>query len=266
MALPAEWDTRVVERIYLAWDGTPLQGTVTFKGDVPVETAAEDTVVMPKTQSATLDSAGKLSVTLRVTDDPDMHNHDFTYTVVETLHDTDNNQYNATYHVPIPRGSGALQLGTLDPIPAGAGVVPLPGAKGDTGATGATGAAGATGSTGAAGESAYQVWLDAGNTGTQADFLASLKGAPGDVSGLAVVATSGRKVDLVDYVASIPLTSSQTQAILAAKVLIACDYNAGTSSFDATPDTRLRRVFFSTSANDPAAAAQERDVWIVEAS
>lgn len=33
---------------------------------------------------------------------------------------------------------------------------------------------------GPAGESAYQVWEDAGNTGTEADFLASLKGAKGD--------------------------------------------------------------------------------------
>lgn len=266
MPLPSAWDTRVVERIYLAWDGTPLQGTVTFKADVPVETAAEDTVVMPKTQTATLDSTGKLSITLQVSDDADMHNHDFTYTVVEALHDADNNQYNATYHVPIPSGTGVLQLGTLDPVPAGAGVVPLPGAKGDTGATGPAGPAGATGATGATGESAYQAWIDQGNTGTVADFLASLKGAPGDVSGLAVVATSGKSVDLIDYVAPIPETDSQTQGILAAKVLIACDYNTGTSSFDATPDTRLRRVFFSTSANDPAAAAQERDVWIVEAS
>ena len=36
------------------------------------------------------------------------------------------------------------------------------------------------GLTGADGKSAYQLWLDAGNTGTQADFLASLKGADGD--------------------------------------------------------------------------------------
>jgi hypothetical protein len=35
------------------------------------------------------------------------------------------------------------------------------------------------GATGADGKSAYQVWLDAGNTGTQAAFLASLTGATG---------------------------------------------------------------------------------------
>lgn len=39
---------------------------------------------------------------------------------------------------------------------------------------------GATGPTGAAGKSAYQVWLDAGNTGNVNAYLASLKGAKGD--------------------------------------------------------------------------------------
>jgi hypothetical protein len=36
------------------------------------------------------------------------------------------------------------------------------------------------------GESAFQIWLDAGNTGTMEDFLASLKGEPGE-PGTAVV-------------------------------------------------------------------------------
>lgn len=36
-----------------------------------------------------------------------------------------------------------------------------------------------TGAQGPAGESAYQIWLDEGNTGTEADFLASLVGATG---------------------------------------------------------------------------------------
>ena len=38
---------------------------------------------------------------------------------------------------------------------------------------------GKDGKDGSDGQSAYQVWLDAGNTGSQADFLASLKGANG---------------------------------------------------------------------------------------
>lgn len=47
----------------------------------------------------------------------------------------------------------------------------LAGCSGKDGATGATGAAGA------AGKSAYEIWLDAGNTGSEADFLESLKGS-----------------------------------------------------------------------------------------
>ena len=47
----------------------------------------------------------------------------------------------------------------------------LKGPKGDKGETGATGIEG---------KSAYQVWLDAGNHGTESDFLVSLKGPQGD--------------------------------------------------------------------------------------
>ncbi|WP_396147337.1 hypothetical protein [Flavobacterium sp.] len=44
---------------------------------------------------------------------------------------------------------------------------------------GATGATGATGPAGANGISAYQSWLNAGNTGTEAQFLSSIVGATG---------------------------------------------------------------------------------------
>ena len=50
---------------------------------------------------------------------------------------------------------------------------------------------------GPAGDSAYQVWLKAGNTGTEAQFLASLKGAPGKdstVPGPAVTIARGEHV------------------------------------------------------------------------
>lgn len=62
----------------------------------------------------------------------------------------------------------------------------LKGAKGDKGDTGAKGEkgdkgdVGSKGADGANGKSAYQIWLDAGNTGTEQDFLASLKGVKGD--------------------------------------------------------------------------------------
>ena len=50
---------------------------------------------------------------------------------------------------------------------------------GAAGATGATGERGATGATGARGESAYELAVDNGYRGTEAQWLASLVGAPG---------------------------------------------------------------------------------------
>ena len=56
------------------------------------------------------------------------------------------------------------------------------GPKGNTGVMGLQGLKGAkgdTGITGATGKSAYQSWLGLGNTGTEADFIASLKASSG---------------------------------------------------------------------------------------
>lgn len=52
----------------------------------------------------------------------------------------------------------------------------MPGAQGETGPAGAQGEPGADG---ADGLSTYEIWLAAGNTGSEADFLASLVGADG---------------------------------------------------------------------------------------
>ena len=56
------------------------------------------------------------------------------------------------------------------------------GPQGEKGATGATGPKGPQGETGPTGKSAYQVWLaQSGNAGkTEAQYIASLKGAKGD--------------------------------------------------------------------------------------
>lgn len=43
---------------------------------------------------------------------------------------------------------------------------------------------GEQGTQGLPGKSAYQIWLDLGNTGTEADFIASLKGEKGDAGDL----------------------------------------------------------------------------------
>ena len=53
------------------------------------------------------------------------------------------------------------------------------GDKGDTGEPGQDGTNGIDGQDGADGKSAYQIWLDEGNVGTEQDFLDSLRGEDG---------------------------------------------------------------------------------------
>lgn len=96
-----------------------------------------------------------------------------------------------TRYVKVTSGQGALQLADLlTPDPSTATYVPVPGPQGppgsdgQPGAPGAPGADGAPGTPGAAGASAYDIWLGLGNTGTEADFIASLKGDPGTPSPL----------------------------------------------------------------------------------
>lgn len=54
------------------------------------------------------------------------------------------------------------------------------GPKGDTGRVGQTGGRGVKGNKGDDGKSAYEIWLDCGNTGTEQDFFDSLRGADGN--------------------------------------------------------------------------------------
>ena len=109
----------------------------------------------------------------------------------------------SAYQVWLDQGNEGSEQDFLDSLVGPQGPQGAKGDKGDTGATGATGPqgpqgqqgiqgetgatgpqgdkgdTGATGATGATGKSAYQSWLDQGNTGTEADFIASLKGATG---------------------------------------------------------------------------------------
>src|SRR6185437_1571111 len=71
------------------------------------------------------------------------------------------------------------------------------GPQGDQGIQGIDGPTGPAGADGADGESAYQEWLDLGNTGTEADFIASLvgEGVPAGGSAGQVL----KKIDATDY-------------------------------------------------------------------
>lgn len=65
------------------------------------------------------------------------------------------------------------------------------GPTGDPGKDGVNGSTGATGATGPAGLSAYQIWLNNDNTGTEAAFLASLKGIPGNIGPTGPIGPTG---------------------------------------------------------------------------
>ena len=60
------------------------------------------------------------------------------------------------------------------------------GIQGEKGDKGATGEKGVKGDTGATGKSAYDLWLAHGNSGTETDFLNSLKGEKGDTGSASV--------------------------------------------------------------------------------
>lgn len=75
-------------------------------------------------------------------------------------------------YILVPEAAGPHWMGDLrvdlgDAPTGGSTIVYVPGPAGDDGADGVDGA------------SAYEVWLDAGNTGTEADYLASLVGPSG---------------------------------------------------------------------------------------
>lgn len=79
--------------------------------------------------------------------------------------------------------TATAECGTAGGIVVSAGMLTYPicnGAKGDMGPSGVNGLNGAAGPAGAPGLSAYQIWLNAGNSGSEQDFLDSLKGADGD--------------------------------------------------------------------------------------
>lgn len=65
------------------------------------------------------------------------------------------------------------------------------GVNGVDGVTGPQGPSGANGIDGQDGLSAYQIWLNAGNTGTEAQFLASLQGAQGIQGPQGIAGTNG---------------------------------------------------------------------------
>ena len=109
------------------------------------------------------------------------------------------------------------------------GVAGPKGDKGDTGPQGPkgdkgdTGPAGATGTTGADGKSAYDLWLELGNTGSLEDFVESLKGADGAAGPAGPAGPAGQQGPAGTGGSGLDLTSIPTRPFDATSTMLAFD-------------------------------------------
>ena len=92
-----------------------------------------------------------------------------------------------------PQGDQGVQGIQGEPGPTG-----QPGAQGLAGSDGEDGANGTNGSDGS---SAYQIWINAGNTGTESEFLASLAGSDGEDGAQGPIGPAGADADISEITA-----------------------------------------------------------------
>lgn len=90
------------------------------------------------------------------------------------------------------------------------------------------------------GRSAYQVWLDAGHTGSESDYLASLKGPAGKDGAPGAPGKDGTTPDLTPYLKTADAdkkyqTATQVQACVDAKVVPVADETTATTDSKTNP-------------------------------
>lgn len=86
----------------------------------------------------------------------------------------------SAYEIAVDNGYVGTETEWLASLKGEQGETGATGPQGEAGADGQDGVNGADGADGQDGQSAYQIWLSLGNTGTESDFIASLKGEKGD--------------------------------------------------------------------------------------
>jgi hypothetical protein len=113
MALPASFGTITVTGTYIDFLGNPATGTVTFSppANTFLKVTDVDVMVVPKSIEVTLDVSGAFSVTLPLTDDPQVVPA-FTYSVAESV-----TGLRRSYSVEIPTAllPGPVDLSDLAP-------------------------------------------------------------------------------------------------------------------------------------------------------
>lgn len=184
-------------------DLTPVRGVLEFMCP-PIRVPVDDVQIVGSVP-VTLDPAtGAGSVTLIVTDSEDTEPTNFTYQVVEHLH----NAVGRVYDIALPAGSGPLQLADVAPASPLLGDYLL-----------------VEGPPGPNGLSAYEVAVINGFVGSESAWLASLVGPPGAPGGGgAVDSVNGRTGTVVLTAADVgaaPAPVQFTQAVASASWTIA---------------------------------------------
>lgn len=146
---------------FLSPDGRPLSGSVVFRAPSQI-TFPEADVILGGPVVAQLDAQGQIAVTLPATDAPGMDPTGWSYTVTEALSGIPAGR---TYQLLLPARQPRLDLADAAPTdPSKPNYVPVEGPRGEKGDRG---------------QSAYEVALANGYSGTPPDWLASLVGPRG---------------------------------------------------------------------------------------
>lgn len=133
------------------------------------------------------------------------------------------------------------------------------GAKGDKGDKGDAGNNGLDGVDGADGKSAYQIWLDAGNQGTEEDFISYLKGDKGDKG------EQGIKGDKGDNGISVADAYINDEMHLILKLSDGTEIDAGYVGVSTSDETKTYTVsFFADGVKVDVVNYKEGDLSVTE--
>lgn len=115
MSFPPSWARIPITATYLLRDeaGTPATGRVEFRSSQIV--VADGSIIVPVRVTATLDSAGQISLSLPATDDPDIQPNSWTWSVTEII----DRQPRRTYALAVPHAASSIDLSSIAPIPSG---------------------------------------------------------------------------------------------------------------------------------------------------
>ncbi|MEU0860620.1 hypothetical protein ABZ352_35435 [Streptomyces griseofuscus] len=244
--MPVTIASVVLSGQYIRPDGTPLTGTLTFEPPATLTFPSAD-IIGVGAATVELDEFGSFSTTLIATDAAGGDPSDWTYTVVERLH----NANGRTFHIALPSAAPVVNLADIAPTdPAGGDYVVVTGPAGRDGTNGSQiyqGTGAPSTSTGVNGDyyidvtpgavtwygpKASGAWpAGVGLTGSGSAPVTSVAGKTGAVT-LAVADVSGAA-------SSASVTAAQTAAQSYTDTRVAAEATRADSAYAATTDARL---------------------------